>query len=189
MYSTPEQFIAVTKTNLETQFASLTAFNKKAFEGLEQIFALNLSAAKANFEEGTAAAAQLLSAKDPQEFLSLSAAHTKPSAEKALAYGRHLSAITTATSQEFTKAVEAHISDTNTKVINLIDEVTKNAPAGSEQAVSALKSLVGNINAGYEQLAKTSKQAAQTLEENLVNATKQFTQAAQAAEKTTAKKK
>ena len=189
MYSTPEQFIAVTKTNLENQFASMTAFNKKAFEGMEQIFALNMNAAKANFEEGTAAVAQLMSAKDPQEFISLATAHTKPSAEKALAYGRHLSAITTSTSQEFTKAMEAHISDTNAKVMNLIDEVTKNAPAGSEQAVTALKTMVGNINAGYEQLAKTSKQAAQTLEENLVNATTQFTQAAQAVEKTAAKKK
>jgi phasin family protein len=38
--------------------------NKKAFEGLEQLFALNVNAAKASIEEGTAAAKQLLSAKD-----------------------------------------------------------------------------------------------------------------------------
>ncbi len=186
MYTTPEQFISATKSNFETQFAAITALNKKAFEGLEQIISLNVSAAKATFEEGTAAAAQLVSAKDAQEFLSLSAAQAKPSAEKALAYGRHLSSITTATQQEFTKAVESHIAETNAKVISLIDEVTKHAPAGSEQAVTALKTVVGNINAGYEQLSKTTKQAVQTLEENLNNATKQFTQAA---EKTTAKKK
>jgi len=184
--NTPEQFIASTKANLEAQFASLTSLNKKAFEGLEQLFALNVNAAKASLEEGTAAAKQLLNAKDPQEFFSLTAAQAQPSAEKALAYGRHLASITTATQQEFTKAVEAHIAETNTKVISLIDEVTKNAPAGSEQAVTALKSVVGNINAGYEQLSKTTKQAVQTLEENLNKATQQFTQAA---EKATAKKK
>ena len=71
-------------------------------------------------------------------------------------------------------------------MITLIDEVTKNAPAGSEQAVTALKTVVGNINAGYEQLSKTTKQAVQTMEENLTKATQQFTQAA---EKATAKKK
>ncbi|MFZ6771704.1 phasin family protein [Undibacterium sp. SXout7W] len=179
--NTPEQFIASTKANLESQFASLTSFNKKAFEGLEQLFALNLNAAKASIEEGTATAKQLLAAKDPQEFFTLTAAQAQPTAEKALAYGRHLASITSATQQEFTKAVEAHIAETNTKVVSLIDEVTKNAPAGSEQAVVALKSVVGNINAGYEQLSKTTKQAVQTLEENLSKATQQFTQAAEKA--------
>jgi phasin family protein len=186
MYTTPEQFIAATKTNLEVQFAALTALNQKAYEGLEQIISLNVSAFKASFEEGTAAAQQLVSAKDAQEFLTLTTAQAKPTAEKALAYGRHLASITSGTQQEFTKAVESQIADTNAKVVALIDEVTKNAPAGSEQAVTALKSVVGNINAGYEQLSKTTKQAVSTLEENLANATKQFTQAA---EKTTSKKK
>ena len=186
MTTTPEQFIAATKANLEAQFASLTALNKKAFEGLEQIVALNVNAAKASLEEGTATAKQLISAKDPQEFFNLTSAQVQPAAEKALAYGRHLATITSATQQEFSKAVEAHIADTNAKVVALIDEVTKNAPAGSEQAVTALKTVVGNVNAGYEQLAKTTKQAVQTLEENLNKATQQFTQAA---EKATAKKK
>ena len=185
MTTTPEQFIAATKANLEAQFASLTALNKKAFEGLEQIVALNVNAAKASLEEGTATAKQLISAKDPQEFFNLTSAQVQPAAEKALAYGRHLATITSATQQEFSKAVEAHIADTNAKVVALIDEVTKNAPAGSEQAVTALKTVVGNVNAGYEQLAKTTKQAVQTLEENLNKATQQFTQAA---EKATAKK-
>lgn len=185
MYTTPEQFIAATKTNLEAQFAALTALNKKTFEGLEQIVSLNVNAAKANFEESTAAVQELVNAKDPQEFIALTQAQAKPNAEKALAYGRHLASITTATQQEFTKAFEAQVADTNAKVITLIDEVTKNAPAGSEQAVTALKTVIGNINAGYDQLTKTSKQAVQTLEDNLANATKQFTQAA---EKTSKKK-
>ncbi|MDO9191411.1 MAG: phasin family protein [Undibacterium sp.] len=186
MYTTPEQFIAATKANLETQFAALTSLNKKAFEGLEQFVSLNVNAAKASFEESTAAAKQLATAKDAQEFISLTTAQAKPTAEKALAYGRHLASITNATQQEFTKAVEAHIAETNAKVTSLIEEVTKNAPAGSEQAVTALKSVVGNINAGYELLTKTTRQAVQTLEDNLANATQQFTQAA---EKTVSKKK
>ena len=186
MYTTPEQFLAASKNGFEAQFAALTALNKKAFEGFEQFVSLNVNAAKATFEESTAAAQQLVSAKDAQEFFNLTAAQAKPNAEKALAYGRHLATITSATQQEFTKAVEAHIADTNAKVIALIDEVTKNAPAGSEQAVAALKTVVGNVNASYEQLSKAKKQAVATLEENLANATKQFTQAT---EKTTAKKK
>ena len=67
MYTTPEQFIAATKASLETQFASLTALNKKAFEGLEQFVSLNVNAAKASIEEGTAAAKELASVKDAQQ--------------------------------------------------------------------------------------------------------------------------
>lgn len=187
MYTTSEQFVAATKANLENQFAALTSLNKKAFEGLEQIVALNVNAAKATMEETTAAAKQFVGAKDAQEAFSLAAAQAKPSAEKALAYGRHLASITAATQAEFTKAVENHIAETNAKVVSLIDEVTKNAPAGSEQAITALKTVIGNINAGYEQLSKTSKQAIQTLEESLASATQQFTQATEKA--TTSRKK
>ena len=181
MYTTPEQFIAAAKAGMEAQFASLSSLNKKALEGLEQLVALNVNAAKASLEEGTAAAKQLASAKDVQEVVNLATAQAQPTAEKAIAYGRHLASITTATQQEFTKAVEAHIAETNAKVNTLIDQVTKNAPAGSEQAVTALKTVIGNINAGYDQLSRTSKQAVQTLEESLSAATKQFTQAAEKA--------
>jgi len=179
MFSIPEQFSSATKTNLEAQFALFSSLTSKAFEGIEKIVELNLTAAKATLEESTAAAKQLLSAKDPQEFFSLSAAQAQPSAEKAIAYGRHLAAITSGTQAEFSKAAESQIAETNRKVLSLVEEVTKNAPAGSENAVAMLKSAIGNANAGYEQFSKTSKQAVEAIEANLTSAVNQFTQAAE----------
>ncbi len=179
MFSIPEQFSSATKTNLEAQFALFSSLTSKAFEGIEKIVELNLTAAKATLEESTAAAKQLLSAKDPQEFFSLSAAQAQPSAEKAIAYGRHLAAITSGTQAEFSKAAESQIAETNRKVLSLVEEVTKNAPAGSENAVAILKSAIGNANAGYEQFSKTSKQAVEAIEANLASAVNQFTQAAE----------
>ena len=163
MFSIPEQFSSATKTNLEAQFALFSSLTSKAFEGIEKIVELNLTAAKATLEESTSAAKQLLSAKDPQEFFSLSAAQAQPSAEKAIAYGRHLAAITSGTQAEFSKAAESQIAETNRKVLSLVEEVTKNAPAGSENAVAILKSAIGNANAGYEQFSKTSKQAVEAI--------------------------
>jgi hypothetical protein len=55
--------------------------------------------------------------------------------------------------------------------------VTKNAPAGSETYVSALKTAISNANAGYEQFTKTTKQAVEAIESNLNAAVSQFTQA------------
>ncbi|HAT31403.1 MAG TPA: Phasin (PHA-granule associated protein) [Janthinobacterium sp.] len=188
MFSIPEQFSSATKANFEAQLAMFSSLTSKAFEGIEKIVELNLTAAKASLEESTAAAKQLLSAKDPQEFFSLSAAQAQPNAEKAIAYGRHLAAITSGTQAEFSKAAESQIAETNRKVISLVEEVSKNAPAGSENAVAMFKSVIGNANAGYEQFSKTSKQAAEAIETNLTSAVNQFTQAAEKAVPRAAKK-
>eukprot|EP01030_Chromulinospumella_sphaerica_P023131 gene23131-23142_t len=167
MFSIPEQFSNATKANFESQFAIFSALTNKAFEGVEKFVDLNLNAAKASLEESSATAKQLLAAKDPQEFFSLATAQAQPAAEKTLAYGRHLASIASSTGAEFSKAAETQIAETNRKVISLVDEVSKNAPAGTENAVAAFKSAIGNANAGYEQFAKTAKQAVESLESNL----------------------
>jgi phasin family protein len=177
MFSIPEQFSAATKTHFETQLSLLTTLTNKAFESVEKFVDLNMNVAKSSLEESTLAAKQLLSAKDPQEFFSLTAAQAKPNAEKVIAYSRNLASIASSTQAEFTKAAETQIAETNRKVIALVEEVSKNAPAGSENAIAIIKSAIGNANAGYEQLTKTTKQAVEAIEANLNTATSQFTQA------------
>lgn len=188
MFTIPEQFSAASKANFEAQLALLTALTNKTFEGVEKVIDLNLNVAKASLEESNAAAKQFLSAKDAQEWLSLVAAQAQPNAEKALAYGRHLANIASAVQAEFSKATEEQIAETSRKVLDLVEEVTKNAPAGSENAIALVKSAIGNANAGYEQLTKTTKQAVEALEANLNTAVGQFAQPAKAAAARAAKK-
>ena len=178
MFAIPEQFSAASKANFEAQLSLISALTNKAFEGVEKVVDLNLNVAKASLEESSAAAKQFLSAKDAQEWLSLAAAQAQPNAEKALAYGRHLASIASGVQAEFTKAAEAQIAETSRKVLELVEEVSKNAPAGSENAVALFKTAIGNANAGYEQLTKTTKQAVETLEANLNTAVGQFAQQA-----------
>jgi phasin family protein len=178
MFSFPEQFSAATKTNFEAQLALITALTNKAFESVEKVIDLNMNVAKASLEESTANVQQLMSAKDPQEFFSLSSAQAQPTAEKAFAYSRHLASIASSAQAEFAKAAEAQIAETNRKVIALVDEVSKNAPAGSENAIAFVKSAIGNANAGYEQVTKTTKQAVEALETNMNTAANQLFQAA-----------
>ena len=177
MFAIPEQFSNATKANFESQFAIFSSLTAKAFEGMEKLVELNLTAAKASLEESSITTRQLLAAKDPQEFFSLTAAQAQPSAEKAMSYSRQVAAIAAGTQAEFTKAAEAQIAETNRKVITLVDEVTKNAPAGSENVVAAIKASIGNANAGYEQLTKTTKQAVEAMETNVNAAVNQFAQA------------
>lgn len=188
MFAIPEQFSAASKANLEAQLALFAALTNKTFESVEKVVDLNLNVAKSSLEESNAAAKQLLTVKDPQEWLSLAAAQAQPNAEKALAYGRHLASIASGVQAEFGKAAEAQIAETSRKVLELVEEVTKNAPAGSENAVALLKSAIGNANAGYEQLTKTTKQAVEALETNLNTAVSQFSQPAPKAASRAAKK-
>lgn len=186
MFSIPEQFSNATKANLESQFAIFSALTNKAFESVEKIVELNLSTAKASLEDSSAAAKQLLSAKDPQEFFSLTAARAQPNAEKAIAYSRSLATIATGTTAEFSRAAESQILETNRKVISLVDEVSKNAPAGTENAVALFKSALGSANAGYEQFTRTAKQASDAIEANVNAAVNQFTAAVKSAPTATA---
>jgi phasin family protein len=188
MFAIPEQFSNATKANFESQFAIFSSLTSKAFEGMEKLIELNMTAAKASLEESSIATRQLLSAKDPQEFFSLTAAQAQPTAEKAISYSRQVAAIAAGTQAEFTKAAELQIAETNRKVITLVDEVTKNAPAGSENVVAIMKSTLGNASAGYEQMTKTAKQAVEAMETNVNSAVSQFTQAAQNAVPKAAKK-
>jgi phasin family protein len=183
MFAIPEQFSNATKANFESQFAIFSSLTSKAFEGVEKLIELNMTAAKASLEESSITTRQLLAAKDPQEFFSLSAAQAQPTAEKALSYGRQVAAIAAGTQAEFTKAAEQQIAETNRKVVTLVDEVTKNAPAGSENVVAIIKSTLGNANAGYEQISKSAKQAVEAMETNVNAAVSQFTQATQKAAK------
>ncbi|WP_034301119.1 TIGR01841 family phasin [Herbaspirillum sp. RV1423] len=186
MFSYQDQFSAATKTHFQAQLDLINALTTKTFEGVEKIIELNLNAAKASLEESSAAAKQFAAIKDPQELLALAQSQAQPTAEKAAAYGRHLASILSAMQAELTKTAETQVAETSRKVSALVDEIAKNAPAGSENAVALLKSAIGNANASYEQLSKNTKQAVEALEGHLSNAAKQFTQAA---EKTTARAK
>jgi phasin family protein len=178
MFAFPEQLSNATKANLESQFALFSSLTSKTFESMEKLVDLNINTAKAALENSSATARQLLAAKDAQELFSVTTANTQPSAEKALSYSRQVASIAADTGAEFSRAAESQFAEVNRKVISLVDEVTKNAPAGSETYVSAFKTAISNANAGYEQFTKTTKQAVEAIESNVNAAVSQFTQAA-----------
>lgn len=176
MFTAPDQFSNIARANFESQLAAFTALTSKAFESMEKVVDLNLTAAKASLEDSAVVARQLMSAKDPQEFMSLTAAQAQPNAAKAIAYGRHLAGIATSVQAELSRAAEEQFAETSRKVSDLVDDVSKNAPAGSENAIAMLKSAIGSANAGYEQFSKTSKQAVEAMESNVNSAVSQFSE-------------
>jgi phasin family protein len=159
---TAEQVLAAQKANVETLFG-LTG---KAFEGVEKLVELNLQVAKAALGEAGNASTAALSVKDAQELLSLQASLLQPTAEKAAAYTRHVYDIAAATNAEVVKAAEAQVAEAQKKFLNLVDSASKNAPAGTENAVALVRSAVAAANNAFESVQKAAKQAADVAEAN-----------------------
>ncbi|WP_454720927.1 MULTISPECIES: TIGR01841 family phasin PhaP1 [Cupriavidus] len=180
MNFTPEQVAAAQKANLETIFGLTT----KAFEGVEKLVELNLQVVKATFAENVDNAKKALSAKDPQEFLAIQASLVQPVAEKALAYSRHLYEIASETQSEFTKVAESQLAENSKKVQALVENLAKNAPAGSESTVAIVKSAISAANNAYESVQKATKQAVEIAESNFQAAASAATKAAQQASAT-----
>ena len=152
---TTEQIVASHKANVETLFG----LTSKAFEGMEKLVVLNLTATKAVLSESAHSTKAALSVKDAQELMALQANLIQPLAEKIAAYSRHLYDIASGTSNEFTKALEAQTAAAQKQFSNLVDFSISNAPAGSETAVAMMKSAVNAANNAYESVQKAVKQA------------------------------
>ena len=159
---TVEQVMASQKASVET----LLGLTSKAFEGVEKIVELNLSASKAALAETGDTAKALLSAKDAQELLALQSSLFQPLAEKTAAYSRHLYDIATGSAAEFGKALEGQAAESQQKFMGLVDNAAKNAPAGSETAVAVMKSAVAAASNALESVQKAVKQATEVAEAN-----------------------
>lgn len=163
MSLTADQILSAQKANIETLFGLTT----KAFEGVEKLVELNVTATRAALSEAASHTQSLLSVKDAQELLQLQANLFQPLAEKTAAYNRHLYNIASATSGEFSKTFEEKSAELQKSFSSLVDSTAKNAPAGSETAVAVMKSAVSAATNAFESMQKAVKQASDMTEANL----------------------
>ena len=179
MNFTVEQMMAAQKANVETLFG----LTNKAFEGVEKLVELNMQVAKTMLAESAENTQAAMSVKDAQELLALQASLLQPAAEKAAAYSRHLYEIMAGTNAEVSKVAEATMSDSQKKMLAVVDNAVKNAPAGTESAVALVKSAVAAASNAYESVHKAAKQASEVAEANFQAMTNTAVKATQSATK------
>ena len=179
MYQAPEQLLALNKANLEiaAKFAGV------ALQGAERILELQLKAAKNAFADTVENAKVLAGVKDIKELAALKDSLAQPSIEKATAYAKNIYDVTAATQAEFGKLVDEQIADFNKQVVTVLDKMVKNAPAGSEVGIAALKSGIAAANGAYENLSKVAKQITEVTQSNIEAAAKQTINGAKKAKK------
>jgi len=168
-----EQFAATNKANFET----LMGMTTKAFEGVEQLTALNLQVVKASLDEATEAGLAALSAKDPQALFALQATLLQPSTEKATAYGKQVAGIVASIKADVEKVAGQQAAAAQNSFAALIEAAGKNAPAGSGNGIELFKSAVATANNAYDSLQKAGRQAAETAEANYAAVTGSMTKA------------
>jgi phasin family protein len=168
MYVTPDKLAESGKASVEAAVALV----QTQFAALERFAALNLNTAKAAFSDSAAHVKSLLEAKDPQEVAKLSSAYAQPALEKAAAYGRSVYDLASEAQTHVTKIAESQAAQFNKSVASTLDSFAKNAPAGSDVAVNAMKTAFAAVNSAYDSMTKAAKQAAEVVEGNFATATK-----------------
>lgn len=182
MTTTPTQFIATQKASVD----ALLAAQHTVFSGFEKLVDLNLRVAKAFLDEASEKTQEALSSEDPQQVYALLIAGAQPSPEKAVAYSKHVYDILVGTQNNLSRVAESHMTVARQQMVELMDQVAKNAPAGAEGVVALSKSALSGANSVYDSFTKAAKQAAVVTESNVAAATSATFDAAQESSKTAA---
>jgi phasin family protein len=165
-------------TNQKAQLDNFLALQGTFFGGFEKLVDLNLKVIKATMDELAQKSQQAIEVKDAQEALAFTSALVQPNAEKALAYSKHVYDIVSGVQVDLSKLTEEQIAQSQQQVTEVIDQISKSAPTGSEGAVALLKSSLATANSAYESVAKAARQAADAAESNITAATNASFQAA-----------
>ena len=171
-----EQFAATNKANLN----AILSLSAKAFQGVEQLTALNLQVVKTSLGEAAETGLAALSVKDPQTLLALQAGAMQPAAEKAAAYGRKVYDIVAATKADFEKVAAEQVAGVQTSFMAAIEADGKNAPEGSSSGIALFKSAISAANNAFDGLQKAARQATDAAEANYTAATGSVTKASKA---------
>jgi phasin family protein len=158
-----DQLIAASKANVET----IIGLSQKAFEGAEKIVELNMNVARDSMAEAAEFARAAVATKDVQSLVQLQSEMLQPSAEKAAAYARSIYDVTAGLNSEWAELIEEQTAEIQTRMKALVEATAKNAPAGSENAVSLFRSTFAAANDAFEQANKAAKEAATAVDSNV----------------------
>ncbi len=163
---------ANTQTLLASQKAVIDNFlavQGTFFSGFEKLVDLNLKATKAALEDVAQKSQEAVELKDAQELLAFTSGLVRP--EQAVSYGKDFYEILADVQGKLSKLAETHLSESQERVSEAVEQFARNAPTGSEGAVALLKSSLATATNAYESAAKAARQAASAAESNFAAAT------------------
>ena len=149
-----EQFGNFSKSAIDAAMKFATA----SFTNAERVIALNLEATKVSLGETAKNAKSFAAIKDAQELNSLGTKTAETGVEFLMGYSKNFYEISTAAQAQYTALVEERVNVFQQSVAETLDKVSKSAPAGSDVAVTALKSGMAASTAAMDNFSKAAKQ-------------------------------
>jgi phasin family protein len=173
MSAFPEKFTEVNKAAVEAALGYSTI----VLDSAEKLLDLNLKVARSVLADNATSARALAGAKDAQELAALQQSLAQPAIEKAVAYSRALYELSAETQGEMKKFVETHMAEAKKSASEVMDNLVKSAPIGSEAVQAAVKSAMAAANNAYENMTKAARQVADITEAGVASAAAQVTSA------------
>ncbi len=173
----------------KAQLELLQQISSKIFEGVEQLTQLQLKSLRAASGEQFESLNSMLAITDAKDLAGLQSALPQPAAqaERLMDFSREVYELISKTQAEIAELAESQVDATSQQTQELLETLSKNAPAGAEPAVAMLKSALENAGSTYESVQKAAKQASEMAEEGIAAAASAAGKATDAAKSATEK--
>lgn len=144
-----------------SQIDSFLRLSQISFGGIERIVRLQLDMSRQSLDDQGKLAGELVKLSNPQDVANHVSKAASASLEQAVNHSRNLYEAVSEIQGEVAKLAEENIGLLNKSMISTIDALAKNAPAGSESAVNAVKSGIAASAAAVNSMTKAAQQVAE----------------------------
>ena len=181
------QFIVQLAINQRKISEAWLAIANQNFALGEKLTNITLEMLRGNMERFAQQSQALVTQKDPQAAWQEVQKFVTSNVEELVNQQRQVAELLKQHRNELSKVAEEQINAINKEIAELLDNLAKSAPAGSEVAINAAKSALAATSAAYENIQKAFQQVNEIVEANLSAAanaaTKAVSTAAQTAQK------
>jgi Phasin protein len=129
------------KSHLQAQLDFAADLSRKIVDTAQQVSELNLRAAQEMFDEFNKTSEQMLAARDPGEYFSLTLSQLQR-------YQQQLSHLVAYAHVEMNRTAETHIPETSRTAAAFADEVVRKTAEETEKATQRQRELIEKMHAG-----------------------------------------
>ena len=131
-----------------------------SMDSAERAFAVQLEYAKGAVKQATLTVRAVSQAKDVQELMSLRTRIAENTVENLMGYSRSLYEVASEAQGEFARLAEERMARFQQAVSETVDQAARSAPAGSDVAVTAIKSQLAATTAAFDTFTKAARNLA-----------------------------
>ncbi len=140
-----------------TAVESAARATRISMDSAERAINVQLEYAKGTVKQATLNARAVAQVKDVQELMALRARIAENALENLMGYSRSLYEVASEAQSEYTRLAEERMARFQKAVTETVEQAAKNAPAGSDVAVAAVRSQLAATTAAFDSFTKAAR--------------------------------